>query len=372
MIDATGKATSFLRLGVAAALLVAAYATAPAAPDSAPTIPDHLPSGEPSAIPDAARAEYRRPDAIPYPDSNPYTAAKDDLGRTLFFDTRLSGSQTHACSTCHDPNRSWSDGLARAQGEGASAMDLRSPTLVDIAWLGRLGWDGKFRDIEAVTFGPILAPSNMNMTEAVLIDRLKAVPSYVAMFAGAFPDKAIDRRNIERALATYERSIVSSTAPFDRWIAGDDAAIGSAAKRGFALFTGKARCAECHSGWSFTDGSFHDIGVAKPDELGRGRYFPNSVKLRSAFKTPTLRDVARRGPYMHDGSVATLAQVIDLYDKGGIARASRAEVIKPLNLGADEKADLLAFLLTLDDDRDKPTPPHAQVSSPSPASPPTP
>jgi cytochrome c peroxidase len=296
------------------------------------------------------RSDYKRPTTIPYPDSNPYTEAKENLGRALFFDPRISGSQTHACASCHVPNLSWTDGLAIAQGEGASIMKLRSPSLVNIAWLSRLGWDGKFRDIEAVTFGPILAPSNTNMTEQRLIDRLSSAPSYVALFSDAFADKQINRRNIELALATYERSIVSKTSSFDRWVDGNNSAIGSAAKRGFALFVGKAKCAECHSGWAFTDGSFHDIGFAKDGEVGRGRYFPTSVKLKFAFKTPTLRDVAHRGPYMHDGSVATLEDVIEFYNKGGVDRPSRAETIKPLGLVAQEKTDLLAFLQSLNDE----------------------
>jgi len=140
---------------------------------------------------------------------------------------------------------------------------------------------------------------------------------------------------------------VSGEAPFDRWIKGDERAISVAAKRGFDLFNGKGHCAACHSGWSFSDSSFHDIGTARGDDIGRGRLFPTSVQLRYAFKTPTLRDVARRAPYMHDGSVATLADVIDLYDKGGIDRPSRAEEIRPLHLTAQEKGDLIAFLQTL-------------------------
>jgi cytochrome c peroxidase len=196
-------------------------------------------------------------------------------------------------------------------------MALHSPSLTAVAWLDRLGWDGKYRDIEAVTFVPLLSPQGMNTTEPKLVQHLLSDPAYAAMFARAFPGQAIGRRNIELALATYERAIVSK----------------------IALFNGKAKCAECHSGWQFTDGSFHDIGVAKDDEPGRGRYFASSVKLQHAFKTPTLRNAARRAPYMHDGSVATLEGVIDLYDKGGIDRPSRAEVIKPLGLAPGEKAD---------------------------------
>ena len=132
----------------------------------------------------------------------------------------------------------------------------------------------------------------------------------------------------------------------DRWIEGDERAISDSAKRGFDLFNSKAHCSACHSGWAFTDASFHDIGTATGDDIGRGQLFPNSPALRYAFKTPTLRDVARRPPYMHDGSVATLSDVIDLYNRGGIDRPSRAEEIKPLGLTEQEKADLVAFMRT--------------------------
>jgi cytochrome c peroxidase len=226
-------------------------------------------------------------------------------------------------------------------------MALRSPTLLNVAWTPRLGWDGKFRDLESVAFGPITAATNMNLPEPVLIERLAAIPDYVRSFAAAFGEGPVTRRNIEAALATYERSIVSGAAPFDRWVAGDEQAIDQNAKRGFGIFTGKGRCSECHSGWAFTDSSFHDIGTAQGDDIGRGRLFPTSVKLRYAFKTPTLRDVARRAPYMHDGSLATLADVVALYDRGGIARPSRSASIAPLGLTESEKADLLAFLQTL-------------------------
>src|SRR5581483_2560786 len=126
-----------------------------------------------------------------------------------------------------------------------------------------------------------------------------------------------------------------------------EAAISASAKHGFEIFNGKGRCSACHNGYAFSDGSFHDIGTAQGDDIGRGRLFPTSVKLRYAFKTPTLRDVARRAPYMHDGSVATLEQVVALYDKGGIERPSRAEAVVPLRLSDSEKSDLVAFLRTL-------------------------
>ena len=295
----------------------------------------------------AALALYAPPNGVPYPDDDPPSAAKALLGRDLFFDPILSGARNMSCATCHRPALSWGDGRARAVGASGSPMSLRSPTLIDVAWMERLGWDGKFRNIEAVTFSPITAHDNMDLPEDEAIARLKAVPAYVEEYAAAFGTADIDRRGIERAMATYERSIVSGEAPFDRWAAGDDGAVAPAAKRGFALFNGQAGCASCHSGWAFSDGSFHDTGTATGDDVGRGRLFPSSVKLRYAFKTPTLRDVARRGPFMHDGSVPTLRAVIDLYDRGGVARPSRADEIRPLGLSEHDKDDLLAFLDTL-------------------------
>lgn len=296
---------------------------------------------------DTVRAKYRRPTTIPFPDDNPYTKAKANLGKMLFFDPMLSGSRKHSCSSCHMPAKSWGDGRPHAIGEDPAGMEIRTPTLIDIAFVDVLGWDGKFPDLESVTFGPLTSPQNMNITERELVRRLRAVPRYKAAFAKAFGDKHITRRRIELALATYERTIVAGQAPFDRWVMGDENAISPDAKRGFALFNGKAHCSSCHSGPSFTDGSFQDIGSATGDDIGRGHLFPDSEKLRYAFKTPTLRDVAERGPYMHDGSVATLEGVIELYNKGGIDRPSRSPSIKPLSLTAVEKAELIAFLKTL-------------------------
>jgi cytochrome c peroxidase len=314
-----------------------------------------LPFGLPFALSAAAepgglaliRASYRRPAAIPFPSSNPYSEAKSALGEMLFFDPLLSRSRTRSCATCHNPSLSWGDGLSHAIGEDPKGLPLRTPTLIDVAFTEPLGWDGKFKDLESVAFGPITSPANMNLTESELIARLSAIPAYIDAFAHAFGDGAVTRPRIEAALATFERTIIAGQSPFDQWIMGDKTAISAAAKRGFQIFNGKARCSTCHSGPSFTDGSFQDIGIAKDDDVGRGRLFPTSEKLRYAFKTPTLRDVARRAPYMHDGSVATLEDVIELYDKGGIDRPSRSPSIRPLSLTASEKTDLVAFLQAL-------------------------
>jgi cytochrome c peroxidase len=310
-----------------------------------------LPLALPAAVgPDdfaQIRVKYRPPAAIPFPDSNPYSETKYALGQMLFFDPLLSRSRTRSCATCHNPSLSWGDGLPHAIGEDPKGLPLRAPTLIDVAFTEPLGWDGKFKNLESVAFGPITNPANMNLTESELIARLSAIPAYGDAFGHAFGDGAVTRSRIEAALATFERTVVAGQSPFDQWIMGDESAISAAAKRGFRIFNGKARCSTCHNGPSFTDGSFHDIGTAQNDDIGRGRLFPSSEKLRYAFKTPTLRDVARRAPYMHNGSVATLEDVIELYDKGGIDRPSRSPSIRPLSLEASEKIDLVAFLQSL-------------------------
>ena len=293
------------------------------------------------------REKYRQPAEIPFPKNNPYSDAKLNLGATLFFDPILSGSGVRSCASCHNPGLSWADGQPRAIGEKQQTLPLRTPTLINVAWVPKLGWDGHFRDLESVAMGPITAPGNMNLSEKELVQRLSAIPGYVEAFDKTFGEGDITAHKVEMALATYERTIVAKDAQFDRWLDGDETAISEAAKRGFDLFNGKANCAACHSGWAFSDEAFHDIGSAQDKDLGRGRLFPTSVALQYAFKAPTLRDVARRAPYMHDGSVPSLEAVIELYDRGGIDRPSRAVEIHPLGLTADEKAELVAFLHTL-------------------------
>ena len=295
----------------------------------------------------SSREKYLWPAKIPYPKDDPYSEAKFELGRTLFFDPILSGSKNLPCAGCHNPTLSWGDGQPRGVGSAHEKLPTRCPTLLSVAWVPKLGWSGQFPDLESVAMTPITSSKMMNLPENVMIERLSAIPAYVAAFNNAFHEIQIDRRQVQQALATYERSILPTSAPFDRWVDGERTAINKSAQRGFELFNGKANCAACHSGWAFTDSSFHDIGSAQNEDLGRGKLFPNSTTLRYAFKTPTLRDVARRGPYMHDGSVPTLSAVIDLYDRGGIDRPSRATEIYPLGLSDVEKADLIAFLETL-------------------------
>lgn len=293
------------------------------------------------------KLQYRRPEDVPYPKSDPYTESKAKLGKMLFFDPILSSTGTMSCASCHNPELSWTDGLPLGRGENGDLVPYRTPTLLDIAWVPELGWDGRFDGLEEMAFVPINNPHMMAGRTSNVLAALGAIEGYREAFAAAFPDGKITRAHVAMALATFERTIVAGEAPFDRWIDGDSNAISATAKRGFDIFNSKGRCAECHSGWNFTDSAFYDIGTATGKDIGRGSLFPTDPKLHYAFKVPTLRDVARSAPYMHNGSVKTLAAVIDLYDRGGIDRPSRSDLIKPLNLTDAEKSDLIAFLDTL-------------------------
>lgn len=291
-------------------------------------------------------AAYRRPAAIPAPAGNPATPEKIALGKLLFFDPRLSGSGAISCASCHNPSLGWQDGLALGIGVHGGTLPRRTPTVLDIAWVEPLFWDGRADTLEEQAKGPLTAIAEMDMPAERLVAAVARIPAYREAITRIFPDQGVTIDTIARAIAAYERTIVSGEAPFDRWVAGDAGALSPPAQRGFAIFSGKGNCASCHSGWRLTDDGFHDIGLPG-DDIGRAKIMPGLTVLDHAFKTPTLRNVAERAPYMHDGSVATLEQVIDRYDHGFIRRASLSDQIRPLGLTTAEKADLLAFLQSL-------------------------
>jgi cytochrome c peroxidase len=302
------------------------------------------------------KALYKRPDTVPFPADNPYTAAKVALGKTLYFDTRLSGANLLSCAACHSPAYGWGDGQPRGIGHGMHQLGRRSPSIINAAFGPIFMWDGRAGSLEEQALGPIKTDVEMNLPIDQLMLRLKAIPGYTPMFEAAFPNEGIKPDTVARAIATYERTVVSARAPFDAWIDNDERAISEDAKRGFALFNTKAGCNQCHSGWNFTDSSFHDIGLTSED-IGRGKFLPMIEKMQHAFKTPGLREIALRGPYMHDGSVATLEAVVEQYDKGGVDRPSRSVLIKPLGLTTQEKHDLVAFMLTLTSENEPTTVP---------------
>ncbi|MCL4169580.1 UNVERIFIED_CONTAM: hypothetical protein GTU68_048422, partial [Idotea baltica] len=189
-------------------------------------------------------------------------------------------------------------------------------------------------------------------TFPVLIERLTDIPAYVEWFNNVFPNDGINEDTIKKSIATYQRTIVSGISPFDNWVNGDNEAISESAKRGFILFNEKAECSACHTGWNFTDQKYHDIGLFGED-LGRSEIDASSIKNEYAFKTPTLRNLTQRSPFMHDGSIYDLESVIAHYQTGGMERPSRSDLMSPLMIEDDEADDLLEFLYSLTAEKDE-------------------
>jgi cytochrome c peroxidase len=295
---------------------------------------------------DEMKRQYLRPPLIPFPKENPYTPEKASLGKKLYFDPRISVTSSQSCASCHSPGFGWGDGLAVGIGHGMAKLNRRSPSIVNAAWGAIFMWDGRAANLEEQTLSPIQSVDEMNMPIELLITRLGSITAYRQLFETAFPGEGMNSGTLAKALATYERTVVSERAPFDAWIEGDEQAISEAAKRGFTIFNTKGQCSSCHEGWNFTNDGFQDIGLPSTD-AGRGKFLPDILKMKHAFKTPGLREISQRAPYMHDGSVATLEAVVEHYDGGGVDRPSRADMIKPLGLTAQEKSDLVAFLRSL-------------------------
>jgi cytochrome c peroxidase len=307
------------------------------------------PDGSPVYNRTAWKAKFVRPGSIPFPAGNQFSKERELLGKMLFFDPRLSGSKRISCATCHNPGFSWGDALPRGVGQGMKELGRRTPTILNIAWADLLFWDGHAESLEAQALEPVAATAEMDQPLEKMIATVSSIQGYRAMFNRAYHGEGITPSSVARAIATFERTIISARAPFDHWVAGEESAISGAAKRGFDVFNTKAACQKCHGEWNFTDNGFHDIGVAGEDK-GRGVLLPLEA-MQHAFKTPTLRNADRRGPYMHNGSEGSLEDVIELYDRGGREqRLSLAPEIVPLHLTAQEKSDLIAFLKTLTSD----------------------
>ena len=303
----------------------------------------------------AIKADYRRP-ALRTAENQ----ALADLGRELFFDTRISASGKTACASCHLPELGYVVTDAHPINDSGKPTSRKSQPLIGLGHAGKalVGWDGRSATVEAQAKSSI-ATGSMSMRETgtpvkveIIEERVKSDSGYAAKFNAALPGRPIDVDAIALALAAFERTLEPATAPFDRWVAGDEGAISAAAKRGFALFTGKAACVACHNGWRFTDDQFHDIGTTSTDQ-GRGKAAKDE-SLNFAFKTPTLRSVALRAPYMHNASLATLDEVVRHYEKGGIDRPSRSSLLVPIQLSDAERHDLVAFMETLTGDGEGP------------------
>lgn len=283
--------------------------------------------------------------AVVHPKDNAPSDAKIALGKQLYFDKRLSADDSISCASCHDPKKGWSNDDATAVGFGGQRGGRSSPTVINSAFQKFQFWDGRAGSLEEQALGPIANPIEMNLPIEQAVKKLAAIEGYQKQFKEVFGTD-VNAEGIAKAIAAFERTVVSGDAPFDRFKAGDKSALSEEAQKGMKLFFGKANCSSCHSGPSFSDGAFHNLGVAiqaeKPD-VGR-KAISNMVGDHGAFRTPTLREIARTAPYMHDGSLKTLEEVVDYYDKGGTANDFLDEEIYALKLTAEDKKALVTFL----------------------------
>ncbi len=279
------------------------------------------------------------------PPENPLTPEKVSLGKQLYFDPRLSADNTVACASCHSPRFGFTDGAPVSTGVGGQKGGRSAPTIINRIFSTAQFWDGRAASLEEQAVGPIANQIEMGMTHELAVERIRGIPDYRRLFAQVFGTDEITIDHIGKAIAAYERTVISGNSPFDRFVAGERDALSPRAQQGLALFNGKARCAQCHTGANFTDEKFHNIGVGmdrpNPDW---GRYeVTKREQDKGAFKTPTLRDVALTAPYFHDGSAATLRDVVEHYDRGGTPNPYLSPLMSPLGLTEEEKEALVEF-----------------------------
>jgi cytochrome c peroxidase len=309
---------------------------------------------------------------IHVPASNPITKGKYELGRQLYFDPRVSLDSTVSCATCHNPAKGWTDGMAVSLGISGQAGSRSAPSVLNTAYGKTMFWDGRAPSLEGQAQGPVQNPIEMGkQSYKEIVDRLRKIPGYVDQFQKVF-GTSVTLDGMAKAIATFERVAgLSGNSKYDKYNAGDNAAMSENEKRGMVLFglrlntddefkpevvLQKAKCTLCHVGFNFTDEQFHNLGVGwnektgKFADLGRWAIDPIGAKVDAslgAFKTPTVRDVERNGPYMHDGSLATLEDVVEHYDKGGTPNPALDPDMKKLGLTAQEKKDVVAFMKAL-------------------------
>jgi cytochrome c peroxidase len=262
---------------------------------------------------------------MPVPEDNPITTAKIELGRRLFFDPRLSRDQSISCATCHQPDRAFSDGHTVAVGIGGREGRRNTPALINRGYGRVFFWDARSPTLEEQVLKPIEDANEMDLPVTEAAGRVKLSPM-----------------DLSYALASYVRSILSGDSPFDRYVDGDRAALSDEEQRGLQIFRGRGNCTACHVGPNFTDEKLHNTGVA-----WNGEQLADKGGGTGGFKTPTLREIARTAPYMHDGSFATLEDVVNFYDRGGRRNPNIDIEIHPLNLDVEDKHALIGFLQAL-------------------------
>jgi cytochrome c peroxidase len=286
---------------------------------------------------------------VVWPRDNPYTPEKADLGRLLYFDPRLSADGTVSCATCHNPKYAFTDGAAVSTGVRGQKGKRSAPTVINRAYSLAQFWDGRAPTLEEQAKGPMANPIEMGSNHDTIVDNLTKIQGYRALFATSFGTGDITIDRVAKAITTFERTVMSGNSPYDRYKAGQKSAMTPAQVHGMDIFFNKAKCDACHEGVNFTSNMYANLGVgADRPEPDAGRYaVTNEPKDWGAFKTPTLREIARTAPYMHDGSLKTLEDVVEYYDRGGTPNKNLDQRIKPLHLANQDKKDLVAFLNAL-------------------------
>lgn len=288
------------------------------------------------------------PGPVPHPANNPYSKSKAELGRLLFFDGRLSKTGATPCTWCHDPNRGWGDGRTISIGDTKEALSRHTPSLYNVGYSERLFWDGRTSNLEEQALFPIKHPKEMAMDLDKLPAKLEKA-GYGVQFAKAFGTPEITNERIAMALATFERTITQNNTPYDHWLKGDKNAMSKDAIAGLTIFKTKGQCITCHAGPNFslaytkTGEAYKNTGVYQSPVLdpdpGRIAIEKANPALKDAFRIPSLRGVGRSEPFMHNGSIPTLEEVVDFYDRGGDHGK-----LKKLNLTPVEKKQLVEFL----------------------------
>jgi cytochrome c peroxidase len=285
-----------------------------------------------------------------WPKDNRYSPEKAELGWLLYFDKRLSVDGTVSCASCHDPKYAFTDGQRFSKGIKGQFGGRSAPTVINRAYSLEQFWDGRAKTLEEQAKGPIANPIEMGHTHEACAGCIAAVPGYKKRFFEVFGSEKVTIDDIAKAIATFERTVLSGNSGYDRFKAGDANALTASQKRGMDVFySDNARCDSCHEGFNFTNGKYANVGIGmdKPDP-DLGRYVVTRQEAdKGAFKTPTLRDVANTGPYMHDGSLKTLDDVVEHYNKGGIKNPWLHQDVRPLNLTPELKKDLVEFLKAL-------------------------
>jgi cytochrome c peroxidase len=298
---------------------------------------------------------------------DPPTPERVRLGRWLFYDTRLSADDSVACATCHQPEYAFSEPTPVSTGIAGQRGNRKAPSFINQAdtLYPHFFWDGRAASLEEQALGPIANPIEMGTTPEAMAEKLSAIPGYAPYFEQAFGTEGITAERVATAIVSYERTRMSGNSPWDRWrYDRDEAAVSDAVKQGHELFFGKAGCRPCHAGNNFTDSNFHNLGVGWNSETMRfdddGRFTvtqdPADV---GRFKTPALREVTRHPPYMHNGSVATLREAVEHYNRGGVPNPNLDVRVAPLGLSEQEVEALLAFLESLEGEGYLDTPPRA-------------